>query len=193
MFGDVDAGADESLELAGGPEVGRAALQQPAPGPVVALQAEFHFVRPARVEGGVVGVEHAVEVGRMQVVAPAIAESCSMARPTKSSQRWLNQVQRLSGPLIQMSTGAALAVVRKAQLALAQRRLARVRLVMSRTKALNTRSSPNPMGEIASSTGISCPSRCSAESLDALVEHARHAGLDVAAQALAMLGDAFSG
>ena len=52
----------------------RAAFEQPAPGAVVALQAELHFVGPARVECGVVGVERAIEIGRMHVVAPAVAD-----------------------------------------------------------------------------------------------------------------------
>ena len=74
VLGDVDAGADETLELARRAEVRRAALEQPAPGAIVALQPELHFVGPARIEGRVIGVEHAIEIGRVQVVAPAIAQ-----------------------------------------------------------------------------------------------------------------------
>ena len=110
-----------------------------------------------------------------------------MSRPTKSSQRWLNQVQRLSGPLIQMSTGAAFAVVRKRCSLSRSAASARMRPVMSRMKALNTSSSPKPIGVIASSTGNSWPVAMQRRHLDALVEHARDAGLDVAAHAVAML------
>ena len=74
VLGDVDAGADEAHELAVGPDMRTAAFEQPAPRAVVALQAELHFVGPARVERGVIGVERAVEIRRVQVVAPAVAD-----------------------------------------------------------------------------------------------------------------------
>ena len=74
VLGDVDAGADEAHELAAGSEMRAAALEQPAPGAVVALQAVFHFIGPARVERRVIGVERAIEIGRVQVVAPAVAD-----------------------------------------------------------------------------------------------------------------------
>ena len=93
----------------------------------------------------------------------------------------------MSLPLIQMSTGAAFAVVRKRCSLSRSAASARTRLVMSRMNPLNTRSSPNPIGVIASSTGNSVPSRCMRRHLDALVQHARDAGFDVALQAAAML------
>ncbi len=74
MFGDVDAGADEPDELAAGADMRATALEQPTPGAVVALQAVLHFIGPARVERGMVGVERAIEIGRMQVVAPAVTD-----------------------------------------------------------------------------------------------------------------------
>ena len=74
MLGDVDAGTDVADEIAVRPEMRRAAFEQPAPGAVFALQAEFHFVRPPRVECGVVCVQRAIEIGRMHVIAPAVAD-----------------------------------------------------------------------------------------------------------------------
>ena len=74
VLGDVDAGADVADELAVRPGMWRAALQQPPPGTVVALQAELHLVGTARVECRGIGVQRAVEVGRVHVVAPAVAD-----------------------------------------------------------------------------------------------------------------------
>ena len=59
-----------------------------------------------------------------------------------------------------MSTGAALAVVRKRSSLSRKAASARARPVMSRMNAVNTSSSPKPIGVMASSTGNSWPSRC---------------------------------
>ena len=110
-----------------------------------------------------------------------------MARPTKSSQRWLNQVQRLSGPLIQMSTGAAFAVVRKRSSLSRSAASARVRLGDVADEGAEHQLFAEADGRDGQLHRELAAVAMQRRHLDALVEHARHAGLDVAAQAVAML------
>jgi len=49
----------------------------------------------------------------MQSINPPVANSCSIERPLKSTQGLFTKVQSLSGPDIQIITGAELARVRK--------------------------------------------------------------------------------
>ena len=170
-----------------GPEIRRAALEQPAPGAVVALQAELHLVGAARVEGGVVGVERAIEIGRMQVVAPAVAELL-----------FDGAADEVEPALVE--PGAAL--VRAAHPDEHRRRIRRgaEALFAFAQRRLGARAAGDVADECAEHQLVAEADRRDGQldrelvavamqrrHLDALVEHARHAGLDVAAHAVAVL------
>ena len=182
MFGDVDAGAEKTFEFTRRTEVRRATFEQPAPRTIVTLQPEFLLVGPACIEGRVVGVEHAIEIGRVQVVAPAIAQFLFDCASHEVQPALVEPGAALVGPAHPDQHRRGIRRGAKPQFTFAQRRLGlhaagdvTHECAEHQVFAKADRRDGQLDGELV-------PGAMQGREFDAPVEQPRHAGLDVVAQ-----------
>src|SRR5436853_293698 len=74
LLGDVDTGADVAFTGALGVKPGHARVEDPAVFPVEALQAVFHSEFLLRVKGPTVRGQAALQIVRMNALAPGVPE-----------------------------------------------------------------------------------------------------------------------
>ncbi len=186
VLGDVDAGAEKAFELTRRTEVRCATLEQPAPRAIVTLQPELLLVGPACIEGRMVGVEHAIEIGRVQVVAPAITQLLFYRAPDEVQPALVEPGAALVGSAHPDQHRRGIRRGAEPQLAFTQRRLglhASGDVAHERAEHQVFAKTDRRDGQL---DGELVPGAMQRRKFHALVEHPRHAGLDIMAQTAAV-------
>jgi hypothetical protein len=73
LFGDIEATADITRELARFLVVGNASIENPTPSAIMASYAVLHFEGLAFIEVRYVDIETALEIFRVYTLSPAVA------------------------------------------------------------------------------------------------------------------------